>query len=149
MASQDSSFSQEAIRKLRAHGWLTDGSMEGAKLRWANLEKGYLWGALLQKVDFHKANLSDAFLEHADLTGATNLTSEQLIKVRNLRRAKMPSGKYYDGRFNIEGDFFLARQEGVNIEDPNTMAKFYGVAVEEYIEGQVWAQKSSEMTKIL
>ena len=135
MGSPDAAFSQEAIRKLRSHGWLIDGSLRGVDLSWANLEKGYLWNADLQKANFSHAKLSGTYLTKANLSGAI-IKEDQFKQLRNLRGAIMPSGDYYDGRFNLEGDFHLAREKGVNVLDPNAMAKFYKVSVETYLKGQ-------------
>ena len=78
MSSPDNAFAQEAVRKLRARGWLKDGALYGADLRWANLRKGELWSANLQGVNLDQADLTGARLEKADLRGARNVTDEQL-----------------------------------------------------------------------
>ncbi len=71
----------------------------GAKLWGANLQKALLFKANLQKADFEranlheadffKANLREADFEAVDLTGAKDLTVEQLSKVKTLYKAKL------------------------------------------------------------
>ena len=45
----------------------------------------------------------------------------------------MPDGKTYDGRFNLPGDLARARWAKVNMDDPESMAEFYGVTLEAYL----------------
>ena len=54
----------------------------------------------------------------------------------------MPDGNLYDGRFNLDGDFFLADRDRVNINDPDQMAGFYNVSLEVYLSGQEWAKEN-------
>lgn len=142
MASPDSSVSQEAIRLLRAYGWLQDGSLREINLAWANLERGYLWNADLQGAKFLKANLKNVYLTYANLKGALDLSVDQLRQARNMKMAIMPDGSLYDGRFNLDGDIFRAQENMVDINSPNAMAKFYGVSLESYKQGQNWAQNN-------
>ena len=60
MGSPDNAFAREAVRALRSHGWLFDGSISKANLERANL----------QGADLHEADLKDANLHLADLQGA-------------------------------------------------------------------------------
>lgn len=76
MGSPDNGFAVEAVRILRAKGWLMDGSLRGKKFGSANL----------QCADLSKADLDGAQLNWADLRGA-NLTYAQLQGV-NLGGAK-------------------------------------------------------------
>jgi hypothetical protein len=50
--------------------------------------------------------------------------------------AIMPDGGTYDGRYNLKGDLEFARWGQVDIDDPVEMAEFFGVSLEDYLEGQ-------------
>jgi len=153
----------QAVEELRVRGWLTDGSLFGMALCHAQLQNADLMNADLRKVDFHQATLEQADLsraqlngaklnrailqhvnfDHADLTdadlykanlqGALNLTDEQLSHTYQLLGAIMPNGRVYDGRYNLPGDLGRARWAKVNLDDPNCIAEFYGVSLEEYL----------------
>ncbi len=74
MGSQDHGFALEAVRLLRARGWLYDGSLRNASLMEANLD-----GA-----DMDRANLSGASLNLANLSGA-RLTAAGLIMAKLIK----------------------------------------------------------------
>jgi hypothetical protein len=161
----------EAVGELHTCGMLSDGSLRGIALCQAVLEGADLKEADLCYVDLHQANLDDADLggaklqaaklnraslrgtnlAGADLTnadmykvnlrGARNLTDEQLSTMNELFGSIMPNGAVYDGRFNLFGDLARARWAKVNVDDPKSMAEFYGVSVETYLQGQ--AQKAT------
>ncbi len=63
--------------------------LQHAKLIRADLQHAELTGAHLDEADFEGAELSDANLEQAVLSGADNLTVEQLAQVRTLFGAKL------------------------------------------------------------
>ena len=162
MSSPTESFAIEAVRELRARGWLKNGRLEGANLSKADLQDVDLSNANLKRVDLSNANLQDtnltnvnlegsnlrntnlkgaifrgANLKNADLTeailtDAQELSDEQLAKVRTLVGASMVSGKRYNGRFNLEGDLLTA---GVMRRG---MAAFYEVSQKNYEWGQEW-----------
>src|SRR5512135_2537118 len=153
----------QAVEEMRVRGWLTDGSLKGAALCQAQMSNADLMDADLRNVDFHQANLEFADLrkarlngaklnraslfranfDHADLTyadlykanlrGAQNLTDQQLSSANQLLGAVMPDGSTYDGRFYLAGDLARARWAKVNMDDPASMADFYGVTVEAYM----------------
>jgi uncharacterized protein YjbI with pentapeptide repeats len=154
----------QAVEELRVRGWLTDGSLRGTALCQAQMSNADLMGADLRNCDFHqanleyadlrrarlngaklnraslfRANLSEADLTYADLykanlRGAQNLTREQLASVNQLLGAIMPDGSTYDGRFNLPGDISRARWARINLDDPQSMADFYGVTLQEYLD---------------
>jgi hypothetical protein len=160
MHSRDNGLTLVAIEEMRAHGWLIDGTLRGANLVHANLQAGYLRYAVLPEVNLHQANLQKTRLGKADLSGA-NLTDanlegadldqsklqgarvslEQLAQANRLRGTTMPGGERYDGRFNLLGDLHDAEEAGTSLSDPAAMAAYYGVALEEYLAGQLWAQE--------
>ncbi len=156
----------QAANELRTTGKLTDGSLRGIALCHAQLQGADLHEADLAFVDFHQAsldfadltdaklqgvkfnraslqganfeqaNLTSADLYKVNLRGARNLTSQQLSKVDQLFGSIMPDGSVYDGRMNLFGDISLARWSKVKVEDPKSMADFYGVSLEAYLIGQ-------------
>jgi hypothetical protein len=166
LRSPDNKITLLAVEKLRARGWLVDGTLRGIALCHAQLQGADLMGANLNNVDFHQAqlewadlmkadlrntkltrsNLQGADFGQADLTradlyksnlrGARNLTFEQLSTVVRLYGAIMPDGQLYDGRFNLSGDLEFARWANVDAKDPAAMAEFFGVSVARYLQGQ-------------
>jgi uncharacterized protein YjbI with pentapeptide repeats len=155
-----------ALEELRQAGWLTDGTLNKNSLCNVHMEFANLRGASLHKVDFHQARLQSADLSGVDLsdakltrarlmgadlagaylagadmykvnlTGAKHLTIAQLAQVKRLFGAIMPDGGTYDGRYNLKGDLEFARWGQVDVEDPIAMAEFFGVSLEDYLEGQ-------------
>jgi len=156
----------KAVEELHTCGVLSDGSLRGIALCQAILQGACLKEADLCYVDLHQANLDEvdltnaklqaAKLNRASLQGAnlegTNLTNADLYKVnlrgaRNLTEAQlstlnelfgsiMPDGSVYDGRFNLFGDLARAKWAKVKLDDPKSMAEFYGVSLEAYLQGQ-------------
>lgn len=70
MGSTHADVADEAIRRLRARGWLTDGTLTDAFLAGANLNNANLSGAVLQRANLLGANLVGAKLVQANLEGA-------------------------------------------------------------------------------
>lgn len=173
LRSGESKYALQAVEEMRVRGWLFDGSLSGTPLCRAELEGADLMKAKLDGVDFHQANLENADLRmcdlriskmvranlqganlseadltradlyKADLRGAHNLTGVQLSKVKRLMGARMPDGQYYDGRFNLPGDLALAEWGKIDIHDPGQMANFYGVSLEDYLDGQKAQEKQA------
>jgi hypothetical protein len=162
MASHDNEVALKAVEELTWRGWLRDGTLEeaqlakanlaGADLSFANLRRAHLSGANLKEVDFTASDLTHAFLDWTDLTKArfagarlneislwranlleaVNLSQNQLSSARLLRGAILPNGEKYDGRFQLYGDIQKAKREGVDVDDPIAMARWYGVSLDEY-----------------
>ncbi len=82
MGSPDNAFAREAVRQMRARGWLTDGSLQGASFTGTNLKKANLVYANLREVSLWGANLKGAFLMNAELQGADLISA-------NLRKADL------------------------------------------------------------
>jgi hypothetical protein len=106
MGSPDNAFAIEAVRFLRQKGWLTDGSLNGA----------YLWGANLQRADLERANLKGANLFNANLKAATlnsaNLTGVDLVRA-NLQGT-------YIRQVNLQGAYLrLANLEAADLNGAN------------------------------
>ena len=97
MGSPDNAFATEAVRRLRAQGWLEDGTLRHAYLCRADLRGVYLSKADLSKADLSEANLSGANLSEANLSNAdlywTNLSNVDLsganLSKANLFRANL------------------------------------------------------------
>lgn len=118
MGSPDNVFAREAVRQLRARGWLTDGSLRGAFLGGANLEEAILQAANLQGAELWSSNLQGAYLVSANLQEAVlavaNLQGANLVKV-NLARAILVGAKLQGAKMqeaNLEG----AKLQGANLE---------------------------------
>ncbi|MBI5952475.1 MAG: pentapeptide repeat-containing protein [Chloroflexi bacterium] len=143
MSSPTNFIAKEAARILRMRGWLTDGTLQGANLLRANLRKVLLVKADLRGALFYKAELWDAYLHETNLTGAIELEDWQLVTVKYLRKAILPDGKVYDGRFNLRGDLSWAYDKlGIAKDDDQAIADFYGVPVDDYRRGQIWAAEN-------
>jgi hypothetical protein len=85
-----------AVEELRREGWLYNGSLRVAALRYANLEGARLWGANLEMADLWGANLKGAFLLSANLSRANlegaQARAGQLYQAENLEGATLPDG---------------------------------------------------------
>lgn len=169
LRSPDNKTVLRAVKELRARGRLSTDTLvwaylqyahlQGADLRCANLRKADLCMANLQGANLEGANLEDARLNKvnlcgADLSGAdlkgavlTNanlqqargIGDEQFIQTNGLRGATLPDGGLYDGRFNLAGDIAAARFLRVDPSNPEAIADFYGVSLEDYLLGRQWA----------
>ena len=156
----------EAVEELRAHGWLSDGTLKNIALIHAHLEGADLMNADLEGVDFHQAHMQFADLSSAnligeklvratlkganlsktDLTGADlfkanlvdaiGLTPAQLRTAKRLIGATLPDGKLYDWRYNLEGDMQFLAWSRIDPNNPAEVAKMLGVPEEDYIQGQ-------------
>ena len=134
---------------------LRGANLEGANLHGADLRGAFLYnvylgdggptnlkGATLSWTKMEGANLRGANLEGANLEGANGLPDWQLSMVIALRAVLMPSGRRYDGRFNLGGDLKAAQSTNINLNNPQAMADFYGVSLEDYLRGQEWARNN-------
>jgi uncharacterized protein YjbI with pentapeptide repeats len=135
---------------------LSGADLHGAELNYAvlvraNLTEANLQGAILSpflmQATLVRANLQGAYLlgvhlQGANLQGAVGLTERQFVFAHTLRSATMPDGKPYDGRYSKERDIRDAQDSGMDIDDPEAMAAFYGVPLEEYLQGQAWHHES-------
>lgn len=101
MGSPTNSFAIEAVRALRAQGWLQDGTLEGASPSGANLQYADLSDACLKGVDLSGANLQDTNLTSANLEGATmnasKLTGSELCGA-NPKNANLAEADLKDAR---------------------------------------------------
>jgi two-component system alkaline phosphatase synthesis response regulator PhoP len=164
----------EAVEELRAHGYLSDGTLKNIALIHAHLEGADLMNADLEGVDFHQAHMEFADLSSANLAGAkmvratlkganfskANLTGVDLFKANlvdaigltpaQLRSAKrligttLSDGKLYDGRYNLEGDMQFLAWSRIDQNNPAEIAKMLGVPEEVYTQGQEAYLKTKE-----
>ena len=176
LRSSDRKSAIQAIEELRARVGLSSGALASVNLRYvvlhgANLRRANLRQADLSMADLRRADLSSANLQgarlchtklntsnltmtnlqkadlyHADLAGARNVSDKQLAQASRLTGATMPDESHYDGRFNLPGDIVFAQRGGVNTDECDEMATFYGVSLDEYEQGQMWKRK--HMTEI-
>lgn len=123
LGSSVNEVAKHAAEELRARGWLTDGSLQEADLRVANLEGAKLWKADLQGVNLQWAKLKYANLNGAVLVGA-NLTQANLQAAKlggaDLRGANLFEAKLYrvnfGGAYLRDADLTGARLEGARLE---------------------------------
>jgi hypothetical protein len=172
MAGSNNGIALRAINELRARGWLQDGSLRGKIFDGVNWQGADLNDADLQGATFLNANISYANLNHTDLRKSTlinvnlystnfyeanlegvNSIDETMFLLAELAfttldkmvGAIMRNGKRYDGRYNLKGDLYIAKEWNVrnlDIETDNGMAEFYKVSLDEYLEGQKWAKEN-------
>jgi hypothetical protein len=112
LGSDDNRFALDAVRRLRAHGWLGDGTLRGADLRRANLRGADLHGANLDGADLGGADLSGADLSQASLKGA-NL-SEADLSGADLSRADVQGGDLTGVNLR-RADLIHANLQGVDL----------------------------------
>lgn len=104
---------------------LQNADMSKSRLHYADLSRANLHGVTLRGAFLSGANLAEADLTYSVLRGIVDLTERQLSKAMALKGATMPDSSRYDGRFNLEGDIEAARKEGIDIDDPVAMARWY------------------------
>jgi len=120
---------------------LNDATLVNANLEGARLTNADLSGANLTNVNFKSTKLENAYFYNVNLKGA-NLTDKQLVSVNRMCKATMANGNQYDGRYRLQGDFYYATTyRKIDINSPEAMAEFYGVSLEQYLEGQKWADE--------
>jgi hypothetical protein len=114
---------------------LREAALQGVRMQWVDIRGANLRKANLQEAHLGGGKVEGAILVEANLAG-TIITVQQLKKVHALRGAITYHGSRYDGRYNLAGDLEAADEQGVDRDDPQAMASFYGVPVEEYLAGQ-------------
>lgn len=123
---------------------LSRAQLDSSDLRNASFQLAILQGATismgrLDSTDFVNADLRDIKLILVDLTLTINISDIQLVLADSLLGSTMPSGRKYDGRFRFSGDINYANASGVDIGNAVEMANFYSVSLDNYQEGQLWA----------
>jgi uncharacterized protein YjbI with pentapeptide repeats len=131
MRSQDNAIALQALDELDAHGWLEDGSLQGAHLWGANLQGAGLLQANLQGASLGGANLQGANLVGANLQGArlsgANLQGADL-KYANLQRAQLWEAKLQ------RSHLWIANLQGANLVGANLQgAELYQVNLQQAV----------------
>lgn len=121
-------------------------NLTGSTFESANLSKASFHNAILKNTklimtkldntDFFEADFSGADCWSVDFRTCVNLTMDQLGEVSSLWHSIMPDGNVYDGRFNFKGDIEHAKSRNVNVDNPEEMALYYGVTIDQYNIGQ-------------
>ena len=106
MRSKDNATALNAVEELKAHGWLDDGSLQGAFLVGADLHGAFLAGANLSGADLTNTNLKEASLATANLEGTD-------LEYANLHRANLG---YADLR---DSDMGFANLHGADLRFSN------------------------------
>lgn len=152
-------YNGELVESNFSYAILNGANFNGAQLRRASfegvsakvshfhraiLENVNMFMADLEGADFLDADLLDANLMQTNLLNCQNVGLRQFVLAKHLHRATMPDGKKYDGRFRLVGDIDLAGLYGIDLENPISMSRFYGVNEDEYLNGQRWANENLE-----
>lgn len=132
MGGADNALALDAVRTLRLHGWLTDGSLEGQTFTGANLHGADLKQAKLRGSKLNHADLREADFTYADLHGA-DLGGSKFQKISpdspraatlwhaNAEDATLGSATLFDvnlGGTNLKGaDLTAARLDGVGTDE--------------------------------
>jgi hypothetical protein len=103
MGSPDNAFAIEAVRQLKARGWLFDGT-----LYYANIERANLSGAHLSGADLSLTYLGEANLREANLEGA-------IFAEANMRKAELSHADMYIALF-VGADLREANLSGANLQ---------------------------------
>lgn len=119
---------------------LVNANLKGANLDFADFEGAYLILTDLEGAHMYQTNIKNVKLWNANLLGVRDLTDSQLASTNRMRDATMPNGSRYDGRYNLTGDITDATDDGIDVENDETMAAWYGVALTDYCLGQEWAK---------
>lgn len=121
MGSPDNTFAREAVRQLRTLGWLSGGSLRGARLMEADLRGANLWQADLRGVRLTNADLRGANLMDADLRIGilwnVDLKEANLIR-SNLRSADL-SGANLEGSLMMEANLENSLMHDANLKGAN------------------------------
>ncbi|GAB5492103.1 MAG: hypothetical protein Phog2KO_23180 [Phototrophicaceae bacterium] len=134
LENRNTGIVQRAVQELRAYGWLQDGSLYGWFIQRANFDGIHLEDANVNGLGLFRCSLKDV-----------RITEEQLAQLNDLRLTHMPDGNLYDGRFCLSGDIEWARTKyGIDfmVARIETLAEYYEVSTEDFIEGQYWAYKN-------
>ncbi len=114
---------------------LRESTLQNALLIDADLSGAKLLNAELTGANLHGVTLVGANLSGARLDGVRGLTDAALLAADRMAGAVLPTGKIYDGRFNLPGDMAL-----FDPNDEEAAAAFYGVPLAAYRKGQAWYQ---------
>jgi len=119
MGSPDNAIAVEAVRILKTHGWLDDGSLDGAYLAKANLQNVDLRVSRLKTAILFESNLRNADLFHA-----------------NLQKANLIEADLQDGTFtmvNLKGaQMFQANVKGTDLRFANLQeAQLHEIDIDE------------------
>lgn len=169
---EDGSLNGASLFKANLFGAnLYDSVMIGSTLSFAVFERAYLRSVVLTNSIIYFTSFRNAELRGANLTGVRSpdlykyphlatLDHLTFVNAFSLREATMPDGTIYDGRYRLKGDVDafhgIDSSPGISIEydtgqseddtDEN-WASFYGVSIDEYRQGQLWAEKHLERYK--
>jgi hypothetical protein len=150
LGSNINDVARRAAEELRARGWLTDGTLQGADLRVAHLEEAKLWDADLQGVNLQWAKLKKANLNGSVLAGATltqaNLQAAKLrgadLRGANLFEAKLYRANFHDALLN-QADLRGTHLEGAYLVNADLReARLEGAIVDELTklpDGSAWS----------
>ncbi|HEX2623312.1 MAG TPA: pentapeptide repeat-containing protein [Phototrophicaceae bacterium] len=137
----------QALEELRVLGYLSDGTLHSQDFRGADWRDGNFYEADLSGCDLRNAKIQKADFVDANLKDA-QVSEDQLAATDIMWKCVMPDGKLYNGKYNLPHDFEVAARKNYNPNDPASMAEYYGVSVEDYLEGQEWAQQNADKLRL-
>jgi hypothetical protein len=108
MGSRDNGTALRAVDELRAHGWLHDGSLVHADLKYGNLTD-----ANLADADLREAYLSFATLHRADLRGAK--LNAAILRQADLREALLLNADLGDAKL-LDANLANAKMQGASLK---------------------------------
>ncbi len=112
LRSEINDVARRAAEELRGLGWLTDGTLSGARLHSANLQGADLREANLQRADLYAANL-----QGADLRGA--VLRKAYLGLANLRGAYLSRAKFDEDTVLPDGTRWTHDSDLVRFVDAN------------------------------
>lgn len=150
LSSPDPDSSREAFKRIKDEGWLYDGSLYGANLRYANLAELDLTGAYLVQsnlagADLHSSNLTGAMLFAANLNNA-NL-QRAILTGANLQNATLYSANLQSAiipRAHMQNSLLVdAVLDGADVSETNLRQANMGNASLNYLyfsQNTIWPE---------
>lgn len=126
LGSPEAILTAEAVRELRTHGWLTDGTLRGGFLINADLSNAALWQADLREAAMMEANLAGANFHRAKLGRArlwqANLHSAELMQASlykaDLRKANLEQAQLWQAD-SRSANFELVNLQQADLREAN------------------------------
>lgn len=116
-------------------------NLQDAHVQLTDFSGAFLLDSNLQGIQLQDSNLRGVQLGNIDLQNISGLTDQILVAVAGLRGATLPTGKLYNGCFNLIGEPSSLLHSDVDTKNPMSMADYYGVSLEDYLAGQEWARE--------
>jgi len=125
-------------------------NFEGANLFYTNFSSSEIRNSDFKRAMIIGTIFRETKLLHTDFTGVSygrgNSLSEEathslFCNALALRRSIMPNGMKYDGRYRLHEELSNS-SDSDHITHAQGWANYYGITVEQYLEGQKWADEN-------